>query len=188
MHHIDMDQKLAPGLIIAVPQMLDPNFRQTVVLLIEHNEEGAVGVVLNRESDVKLKDLCFDHDIPFVGDNQKRVRVGGPVQPERGIILFGEPHSDSESNRILDDLSVSASTNTLGKLCNIEDGHFQCFAGYAGWGAGQLEQELEEGAWVLGDAAADLVLDCPTESMWDRALNQIGIDPAALVPGGSSES
>jgi putative transcriptional regulator len=183
-----MNQKLAPGLILAVPQMLDPNFRQTVVLLIEHNEEGAVGVVLNRESDVKLKDLCFDHHIPFVGDTRKRVRVGGPVQPERGIILFGAPHSDPESNRILDNLSVSASTNTLGKLCNIENSHFQCFAGYAGWGAGQLEQELEEGAWILGDAAADLILDCPTDAMWDRALNRLGIDPAALVPGGSSES
>jgi len=175
-------------LIIAAPHLLDPNFRQTVVLLIEHNEEGAVGVVLNRESDVCLKDLCRDHQIPFAGDERKRIRIGGPVQPERGLVLFDGPAAEPEANKILEGLNASASTATLGQLCTQEDGRFQCFAGYAGWGAGQLERELEEGVWIIADARADLVLSHPTETMWNQALVMNGIDPAALVPGGTAQA
>ena len=183
-----MRQTLAPGLIIAVPQLQDPNFRQTVVLLLEHSEHGAVGMILNRESEIRLEDLCRDHDIPFEGDPEKRVRVGGPVQPERGLVLYGEPSQDQEGNQVLDGLSVSASTNTLGNLCNCKDSHFQCYAGYAGWGAGQLERELEEGVWITGSANPETVLDLPPESMWNHVLKDNGIDPAALVPGGSAEA
>ena len=183
-----MNQTLAPGLIIAVPHLQDPNFRQTVVLLLEHNEHGAVGMILNRESEIRLEELCRDHDIPFSGDPEKRVRVGGPVQPERGLVLFGEPHTDPEGNQVLDGLSLSASTQTLGNLCNFKDGHFQCYSGYAGWDAGQLERELEEGAWITGQVDPTTVLDLPPDTMWDHVLKDNGIDPSALVPGGSAEA
>jgi len=101
---------LAPGFLIAVPQLLDPNFRQSVVLLLQQNDDGALGLVVNRESPILLKDLCRDHDIPYVGEPGKRVRVGGPVQPEQGLVLYDTTVQDPEGREVLQGLQVSAST------------------------------------------------------------------------------
>ena len=79
-----MSETLAPGFIVAVPHLMDPNFQHSVVLLFEQNEEGALGVVINHESPLRLRELCSDHNIIYIGDPEKRVRKGGPVQPEQG--------------------------------------------------------------------------------------------------------
>src|SRR6185295_17886326 len=79
--------ELAPGFLIAVPQLLDPNFRQSVVLLLQQDNDGALGVVVNRETELLLRDLCSDHEIPYAGDPEKKVRIGGPVQPEQGLVI-----------------------------------------------------------------------------------------------------
>jgi putative transcriptional regulator len=179
---------LAPAFLIAVPHLLDPNFRQSVVLLLERNDEGAMGVVINHESPLLLKDLCADHDIRYQGDESKRVRKGGPVQPEQGLVLYGDAHRDPEGRPVLDGLHVSASRATLGRLCDQTRGRFQCFSGYAGWGPGQLEHEISEGTWVIGPADPETVLDIPPEDVWQRCLRSLGIDPAALVPGGGGEA
>ena len=92
----DMSDELAPGFLIAVPHLQDPNFRKGVVLLLERNEDGALGVVINQESPLLLMDLCRDHDLPYSGDPNKRVRSGGPVQPEQGLVLYGGNHRDPE--------------------------------------------------------------------------------------------
>ncbi len=179
-----MDESLAPGFLIAVPQLQDPNFRQTVVLLLQQSEEGALGVVINRDSSLLLRDLCRDHDIEYAGDPDKRVREGGPVQPEQGLVLFGAEHQDPEGRPVVEGLHASASTGTLGRLCHLRSGRFQCYGGYAGWGPGQLEREIGEGSWIVRTADADLVLDHPPEGMWERSLRDIGLDPAAIVSGG----
>ena len=85
-----MNDALAPGFLIAVPQMQDPNFKQSVVFLLERSEEGALGVVVNRESSMLLADLCSDHQIPYSGEQTKLVRRGGPVEPQQGIVVYGE--------------------------------------------------------------------------------------------------
>jgi putative transcriptional regulator len=179
---------LAPGFLIAVPQLLDPNFRQAVVLLLQQNEEGAMGVVVNHESPLLLAELCRDHDIPYVGDPGKRVRRGGPVQPEQGLVLYGAEHSDPEGRAVIDGLHVSASKGTLTRLCTLGDGRFHCFSGYAGWGPGQLEREIGDGAWIIGPPAPEIVLEQPPDAMWGFSLRRLGIDPAALVPGSSDEA
>ncbi len=179
-----MTDGLAPGFLIAVPQLMDPNFRHSVVFLIRQGEEGALGVVVNRETPLLLKDLCRDHDIPYAGDPLKRVRLGGPVQPEQGFVVYGPEHEDPEGQVVLDGLHVSASTGTLARLCTLAQGRFQCYSGYAGWGPGQLEREISQGSWILGPADPLLVLDHPPDEIWARALRAIGIDPAAIVPSG----
>ena len=183
-----MSELTAPGFLIAVPQLADPNFKQSVVFLLEAGDEGAFGVVLNRESSIRLADLCNDHKIAYLGRAEKRVRSGGPVQPEQGIVVYGAEHHDPEGREVCDGLFVSASRNTLSRLCELEEGRFHCYAGYAGWEAGQLEREIEEGSWVYAPADAESVLDLDPEEMWTAVLRSQGIEPGALVQGGSAEA
>ena len=178
---------LAPSFLIAVPQLLDPNFRQAVVLLLQQGGEGALGIVINRESSLLLRELCNDHEMAYGGDPEKRVRFGGPVQPEQGLVLFGSEHADPEGRSVTDDLRVSASTGTLSRLCVLPVGRFHCYSGYAGWGPGQLEREITEGSWIVAPPDARLVLDSPPDEIWLRALRANGLDPAAIVPGGGEE-
>jgi putative transcriptional regulator len=176
---------IAPGFLIAVPQLLDPNFRQSVVLLIRQDDEGALGIVVNRETSLLLRDLCRDHEIPYSGNPDKRVRLGGPVQPEQGFVLYGPEHGDPEGHEIEPGLHFSTSTSTLARLCALSDGRFQCYSGYAGWGPRQLEREITEGTWILAPPDPSLVLDQDPEEMWRGALTSNGIDPASIVPGGN---
>lgn len=179
---------LAPALMFAVPQLLDPNFRQSVVLLLQHNEEGAFGVVVNQESPLLLGDLCRGQDIPYSGDPEKRVRRGGPVRPDQGLILYGPEHTDPEGQPVIDGLFVSVSRETLGRLCTQPGARFQCYAGYAGWGPDQLPREIGEGSWLFTPVDPALALDIPPAEMWDRGLRASGIDPAFIVPGGTTEA
>ena len=179
---------LAPGFLIAVPQLTDPNFKQSVVLLLQQSDDGALGLVINRESPIYLRDLCKDHEINYAGDPAKRVRVGGPVQPEQGLVLYSGDLDDPEGREVLDGLQVSASTRTLQNLCQGSGIRFHCFSGYAGWAPGQLEQEINEGSWILAPVDPGLVLDTPPDNLWLASLSAIGIDPALIVPGGSDVS
>lgn len=179
---------LAPGFLIAVPHLLDPNFSQSVVLLLQQSDEGALGLVINRESPILLKDLCRDHEIVYAGDPGKRVRVGGPVQPEQGLVLFDADVKDPEGREVMDGLQVSASTKTLSRLCGDRGIRFHCFSGYAGWAPGQLEKEIGEGSWILAPVDPKLVLDTPPEDLWLETLRTNGIDPASIVPGGTEVS
>jgi len=179
---------LAPGFLIAFPHLLDPNFRQSVVLLLQEGEDGAMGVVVNQESPLLVGELCRDHEIEYGGESGKHVRAGGPVSPEQGLVLFGPEHEDADGQQILDDLWVSASRGTLSRLCTLPRGRFQCFSGHAGWGPGQLEREIGEGTWVVAPADPKMVLDTPPEEIWTLVLRSQGIDPAALVPGGGEEA
>jgi putative transcriptional regulator len=180
-----MGDALAPGFLIAVPQLQDPNFRQTVVLLLQSGQDGALGIIVNRETSLLLRDLCRDHNISYSGDPAKRVRQGGPVQPEQGLVVMGDDPPDPEARCVATGLHVSASTGTLTRLCSLPECRFHCFAGYAGWAPGQLEREISEGTWIVGNVDPALILDHSPDEMWVKALNDNGIDPRAIVPGDS---
>lgn len=179
-----MAESIAPCFLVAVPQLSDPNFRHSVVLLLRHEDDGTLGIVINRETPLLLRELCDDHEIPYSGDPSKRVRQGGPVQPQQGFVLFGEEHADIEGQAIQDGLRFSAFTSTLGNLCHKPGYRFQCYAGYAGWGPGQLERELVEGSWIVTPSDPKSVLDADPKAIWLEVLRANGIDPAAIVPGG----
>jgi putative transcriptional regulator len=183
-----MIDSLAPGFIIAVPHLADPNFRHSVVLLLEQNADGAVGVVVNHESPLLLQELCRDHSIDYAGDPGKRVRSGGPVQPEQGLVLYDDRLDDHEGRQVHAGLRVSASQGTLHRLCGSPGGRFQCFAGYAGWGPGQLEREIEDGSWIVAPVDPKIVFDADPEAVWSECLRSLGIDPASIVAGGGAEA
>lgn len=183
-----MASSLAPGFFVAVPHLADPNFRHAVVLLLEQGDEGALGVVVNQDSPLLLRDLCHDQELPYQGDPDKRVRHGGPVGTEHGIVLFGAEHEDPDGRPVVEGLQFSASKETLGRLCKTGGGRFHCYAGYAGWAPGQLEREIGEGTWIIVPADAGLVLDGAPEQIWEQALRSAGIDPASIVPGGGAEA
>jgi putative transcriptional regulator len=159
-----------------------------VVLMLEQGRDGAMGLVVNREGPLLLKDLCGDHDIPYAGDPTKRVRLGGPVQPHQGLVLYSDEHKDPEGRRLTGGLHVSASAGTLGRLCRLARGRFHCYTGYAGWAPGQLEREIGEGSWIIFAADPEVVLDCPPDEMWEHVLRRNGMDPAAIVPGSDQQA
>ena len=154
-----------------MPQLLDPNFHRTVVLLVHHDEDGTFGVVLNRPTDIEAP---------------TRIDWGGPVQPQSGWILFGPdaPIVADESVRMLtDDVAFSGAleevVNQLG-TSTAEDIRF--LFGYAGWGPGQLEQELIAGAWLTAPVTSEVVFRVDTDEMWEYVVRSLGIDPATLTP------
>jgi len=183
-----MTDQLAPGLLIAAPQLLDSNFKKSVIVLFTKDEHGAMGVVVNRESSLLLKDLCTDQKIDFNRFDKQKVRSGGPVQPEHGLVLYSPAGQDLVGSPICDGLSVSSSRETLAKLCGTAGARFHCYAGYAGWAPGQLEEEFRQGSWITAPVDPGLILDEPLDTLWMRSLQSIGIDPSALVPGGQAES
>ncbi|MGE5244990.1 MAG: YqgE/AlgH family protein [Betaproteobacteria bacterium] len=174
---------LAPSLLLSMPQLIDPNFNRTVVLLCKHNEEGAFGLVVNRPL-VTTGRVVVHMDPPVSTDRELRVWIGGPVEPERTWILVGEePHEagDLLGVRIADNLSLSTSPDLLRRLLETpEPPNARLVVGYSGWGAGQLEAELEASAWLISDVDRDLIFDTPPEQMWERAIRRLGADPSAL--------
>lgn len=179
----DMPHSLAPSLLLSMPQLVDPNFNRTVVLLCKHSEEGAFGLVVNRPLATTGR-VVVQLDPPVSTDHELRVWVGGPVEPERSWVLVGEePDTAGErlGVRIADGLYLSTSPNLLRRLLETPPpSHARLVIGYAGWGAGQLEAELEASAWLISDVDRDLIFATPPEQMWERAIRRLGADPAAL--------
>jgi len=171
---------LAPSLLVAMPQLQDPNFTRSVVLLCEHREEGSMGLVVNNATDTPASHIV-QLEPPPQRDNGLHVWIGGPVDPSRGWLLLGEETSDSIE--IAPGLFLSASRDVLRDLMEAPDlpRHCRFLVGYAGWGPGQLDGELAASAWLTVPADHGLVFDTPSEDMWEVAIRQLGIDPAALA-------
>lgn len=172
-----MDEKLIPGLLVAMPNLQDPYFQKSVILLCEYTSESAFGVIINRPSSVMVKDIFVD-EVPLNHSESIPVLVGGPVQPEFLWSIHSTDFKGSSTTPISRKMALSPLQDLLGALANTDPPqkfHFGC--GYAGWGPGQLDSELREGAWWLTPLHESLVLELPYESRWEAALKAIGIDP-----------
>src|SRR5262245_19290930 len=137
---------LAPSLLVAMPQLLDPNFTRSVVLLCEHNDQGAMGLVVNRPTATRASQIVR-LDPPAAEESSLTVWVGGPVEPERGfLLLLGE---QSEGAKICPGLYLSASVDRLRSLMESPEApsRGRLLVGYAGWGPGQLDRELAASFW-----------------------------------------
>lgn len=177
------NKSLAPRLLLSMPQLHDPNFRRTVVLLCEHGEAGAFGLVLNRKTDTPVSSVVRLTP-PVEADNGLQLWVGGPVEPERGWILMGHEPADAESVEVCEGLYLSTSPNLLRRL--LEDRppeRTRLLTGYAGWGAGQLDAELSASAWLIADVQLDLIFDTQAGRMWETAIRRLGADPSLLQMG-----
>ena len=174
---------LAPAFLLSMPQMLDPNFSKTVVLLCKHSDEGAFGLVVNRPL-VTSGRIVVNLDPPVATDRDLQVWVGGPVEPEWSWILVGEAPDEADETRgmpIADRLYLSTSPDLLRRLLAPSPPVLARFiVGYAGWGPGQLEEELEASAWLMSDIDRDVIFNTPADRMWETAIRRLGADPAAL--------
>ena len=176
------EAKYAPGFLISVPQLLDPNFYHAVVLLIEHTSEGAMGLTINHPTDKSIQSLYEQMGRPWPGDDQSLLMRGGPVQPENAWILHGPECGYGAAYEVTDELQLNTSLDALDELVKASN-PFRFFVGYAGWGPGQLDREIQQGAWILSDVDVSLVFEKPSEEVWEASLKRMGIDPAMLVMG-----
>jgi len=175
-----MTTSLAPRLLLSMPQLMDPNFARTVVLLCDHEPEGAFGLVLNRPTDVAASSVVGLVP-PVEADNGMRVWIGGPVEPHRGWILLGHEPPGVETRRIVEGLYLSTSPDLLRDvLQTTPPPAARVLAGYAGWGPGQLDMELNESAWLTSDVELDLVFATEAALMWEAAIRRLGADPSLL--------
>jgi putative transcriptional regulator len=175
-----MPESFSVALLLSMPQMQDPNFAKTVVLLCEYGPEGAFGLVLNRPTDMPATAMVR-LDPPIIGGNDLPLWIGGPVEPQRGwILLADEP--DSEFKSIRDGLYLSTSQDLLREVLEARPApRARVLAGYAGWGPGQLDEELAQSAWLMADVDLDIVFDLDPSVMWETAIRRIGADPSALT-------
>ncbi len=174
------NKSLAPRLLLSMPQLHDPNFRRTVVLLCEHGEEGAFGLVLNRKTDTPVSSVVRLTP-PVEVDNGLQLWIGGPVEPERGWILMGQEPADAESVEVCEGLYLSTSPNLLRRLLEARPpDRTRLLTGYAGWAAGQLDAELSASAWLIADVQLDLIFDVKAAQMWETAIRRLGADPTLL--------
>lgn len=170
-------------LLLAMPTLTDPNFRGSVILMCEHNDEGALGLVINHPLDLTLgtvlKQLQLPGDRPGLAEH--RVFSGGPVENERGFVIHDAPERYAGSVTVSTSLAVTSSQEILAEISRGEGPtRFMMVLGYAGWGPGQLEHELGANAWLAAPASPDLVFETAAEHCWREAAARIGVDPIRL--------
>ena len=175
-----MSEIFRPTLLLSMPQMQDPNFTQTVVLLCDYLPDGAFGIVLNRPTGMPASSMV-QLDPPVAAGNDLPLCIGGPVQPERGWILVGEPPDGQDFRTIVDGLYLTTSPAVLRRVLQAQPTpRARVLAGYAGWGPGQLDDELAQSAWLMADVDVDLVFDVDASMMWETAIRRLGADPSML--------
>lgn len=177
--------RFAPTLLLAMPQLRDKNFARSVVLLCEHGNQGAVGFVVNRPTEMRASEAVA-LDPPLRVDSGMMLWNGGPVEPERGFLLLGAHPGVADSERITDGFHLTASIEVLRRFLEIQSDELpglraRLLLGYAGWGPGQLDAELAASAWLAAPPDPDLVFESPPEEMWERAIRGLGVDPMALT-------
>ena len=176
-----MPPEAAPALLLSMPQMADPNFARTVVLLCDYTDKGAFGLVVNRPMSDPAWTMVKT-DPPIDVDRELRLFVGGPVDPQRTWVLMSDAQGpDEEQREIVPGVLLSVSHElTLQLLQTPPSNGARIIVGYSGWGAGQLEKELAASSWLITDADPMLIFGVPPEEMWETAIRKLGTDPSAL--------
>jgi len=176
---------------VAAPSLRCPFFNHTLVLLVDHGREGSFGFVLNKPAQVQLASVLSELDLSSELAPKVPVMLGGPVSPQTGWVVFERESLSTQLEEILDvDAGVSV-TASVKMLEAFAEGHGPDRAllllGYAGWGPGQLEDEMREGSWFPMDVDPRLLFDVAPAERWDAALAQLGIEPG-WVMGNSAPS
>lgn len=180
---LSADSSLAGQLLVAMPQMADPRFARSVVYLCAHSADGAMGLVVNRLID----SLTFHNLLEQIGVEQAReaddmpIHFGGPVESSRGFVLHTSDYVQDSTLMIEDDIALTATIDVLKAIARGQGPERRVLAlGYAGWGAGQLDAEIQANGWLLVPADLDLVFGDDNEGKWQRAIAKIGIDLTLL--------
>ena len=180
---ITTSSTLTGHFLIAMPNLAEPPFSHGVALLCQHDEDGAIGLLVNQLSEYRFGDVlaqmrleCADSELA-----DAPVLIGGPVQQERGFVLHREPGDWESSYRVNTAWSVTTSRDILVAMAAGEGPRQAVMVlGYAGWDAGQLEQELMANAWLTAEASDSIVFETPLEDRWSAAAGLVGVDPRQL--------
>ncbi len=184
-----MNQSLAPGFLIASPPLGDPNFDRTVVLLAVHNEDGALGFVVNRQAPLSLGELLIQAGYEESGENDADVWMGGPVQPQSGWVVIDDPSLRggdgiievgkrlriSSSREVFDDVAQAVAMGTFDIKKRL------VLLGYSGWAPSQLEGEIARGAWLPVPLDESIIFDVAPEKRWEQAFALLGLTPSHVM-------
>lgn len=180
---MSQSDSLANQFLIAMPSMEDAFFTRTVTFMCQHNEDGALGIVINRPSDLTLGDILAQMNIEAHDPvaSQLPVFFGGPVHPERGFVIHEPPGHWESSMRISEDIALTTSRDILEAVARGEGPHHLLIAlGYAGWGKGQLEKEILGNAWLNTPTSRSILFERPANQRWKDAVEAMGVDVALL--------
>ncbi len=176
---MDSETDLSNHFLIAMPGLQDSNFYRTVTYICEHNEQGAMGIIINRPLDFELADILEQMEIKLdaPGAGQQPVFSGGPVQTERGFVLHSSSGSWDATTQVTPEISITTSRDILEAIATSEGPENSLIAlGYAGWGEGQLEEEISANAWLSGPADSQIIFQMPPEHRWKAAALLLGVD------------
>lgn len=168
--------------LIAMPGLADPNFFHTVTYICEHDADGAMGIVINRPLDLTLSEILVHMEITATPETATLpVFQGGPVQTERGFVVHAPLGNWDATLQVSDEIGVTASQDVLASIASGQGPRRALIAlGYAGWGAGQLEQEMADNVWLSGPATPEVLFDTPVEKRWEAAAGLLGVDLTLL--------
>ena len=174
---------LQQHMLIAMPAMADPNFSHSVTLMCQHNEEGAIGITINRLSGFTLGEILSQLNIPCEHEKIASMLVleGGPVSPDHGFVLHTPVKGFESSIQINDDIMVTTSRDVLSAIAaGNGPQQFLVALGYAGWGDGQLESEMRQNAWLSVQADKGILFESALQNRWENALGKLGINSSDL--------
>ena len=181
-----MSELEPPVLLLATPQVLDPFFRQSVILLVQHSQEGSLGFIINRTTGIRVAEILDGLEIAWQGDQTEAAFFGVPVQPHLGTVLFHRSADDAITvdsgtvTELVPGLLMTQHVGSLTALAAAPPGFFRFVLGYSGWGEGQLAEELERNDWLVAPPSDELLFAAAPDAVWDTALRSLGIDPADL--------
>ena len=177
------DGYLIGQLLVAMPQMLDERFVKTVIYMCAHTEDGAMGLVVNKIlEDIDFPDLLDQLDLsPSSGGDDIRVHFGGPVESGRGFVLHSSDYHQEATMVIDEQIALTATTDILRDIAEGDGPQSSLLAlGYAGWGPGQLDSEIQANGWLSVDADPGLIFGAEPDKVWQGALAKIGVDVSML--------
>lgn len=178
---------LESQMLIAMPAMADPNFARSVTLMCQHTGEGAIGITINRLSSFNLGEILDQLDIPCQDERIRHAQVleGGPVNRDRGFVLHTPTEGYESSLKVNEDIMVTTSRDVLAAIAEGRGPRRYLVAlGYAGWGDGQLEEELRQNAWLAVGADSAIVFEMPIAERWARAVARLGVSIGNLHGSG----
>ncbi len=185
-----METSIAPGLLLAMPQLHDPNFSHSVVLMIEHGEGGSFGLVVNQPSLIKAAELLHSLDMSWGGNEQAVVWSGGPVSPTTGWVLHQpidqlgmKSWRGGGTIDVCPGIALTTSPERLRAIALTPPDRVRLLLGYSGWAPGQLAEEMARGAWLHAEADPSLIFESPPTELWVRAIRSLGINPESLIQG-----
>lgn len=182
---MNRSQSLEGKFLIAMPGLNDPNFERSVLFICSHNEEGALGLVINQAHPASMQEILEQLDLDWNRHESAVVYQGGPVALDRGFILYEDTLEIPGNLKVEENLFLGTNPDILRHLVEAPSaGRFLFALGYSGWAGGQLELELKENAWLVSGLNRSILFDTPLNVRWESALKGMGIDPVKLVDWG----